>query len=183
MAAPPHAAPVAHPASAAAGATGDDEQKERLEIYKLMVEMADRVSQRRQTANSFYLSVDTLLVSGSAYIGATAPNLKNAMIITAAGVATSLLWVRGIESYRSLNNAKFVVIQGIEQRLCEKPYTDEWARIDPALHDKKHRPFHSTERFVPFLFMAVFVIEGISLLPWRDLIGNLTAFVRSATCP
>lgn len=160
-----------------------DEQKERLDIYKLTVEMADRVSQRRHTANSFYLSVDTLLVSGSTYIGATAPTLKNAVIITAAGIATSLLWMRGIESYRSLNHAKFKVIQGIEKRLCETPFTEEWALIDPARHGKSHRPFYSTERFIPFLFMAVFLLEGGSLLPWHELATKLVALFRSAACP
>ncbi|RDD97660.1 hypothetical protein DTW92_07525 [Paracoccus pantotrophus] len=40
--------------------------KEVLEIYKMLVEMADRVSQRRQSANSFYLTVNTAIIGGAA---------------------------------------------------------------------------------------------------------------------
>ena len=34
------------------------EEKDVLEIYMMLVEMADRVSERRQSANAFYLSVN-----------------------------------------------------------------------------------------------------------------------------
>ena len=147
------------PAVATPSTPSSDEQKERLDIYKLTVEMADRVSQRRHTANSFYLSVDTLLVSGSTYIGATAPTLKNAVIITAAGIATSLLWMRGIESYRSLNNAKFKVIQDSTRKHCHtslsSPSTELTAapiiplevRHSPLLPSKVFPSFQSHEPF------------------------------------
>ena len=34
-----------------------------LEQYKLYVEMADRISSRRQNANSFFLSINTAIVA------------------------------------------------------------------------------------------------------------------------
>ena len=39
-----------------------------LEQYKLYVEMADRISARRQTANSFFLSVNTAIVALLGYL-------------------------------------------------------------------------------------------------------------------
>ena len=38
-----------------------------LEQYKLYVEMADRISQRRQSANNYFLSVNILLFSIMSY--------------------------------------------------------------------------------------------------------------------
>ncbi|GHI47573.1 RipA family octameric membrane protein [Streptomyces albidoflavus] len=40
-----------------------NQRPEVLELYKLAVEMADRVSARRGTANAFFLSVQTALVT------------------------------------------------------------------------------------------------------------------------
>ncbi len=34
-----------------------------LDIYKLYVEMADRISQRRQSANSFFLTLNSVIVA------------------------------------------------------------------------------------------------------------------------
>lgn len=73
------------------------DRTERLEIYKLMVEMADRVSQRRQAANSFYLSINTLLITASAYIGTTAASGRIPFLVCFAGVTISLLWIKAIE--------------------------------------------------------------------------------------
>src|SRR2546426_1964670 len=39
-----------------------------LEQYKLYVEMADRISARRQTANEFFLSVNTVIVALLGYL-------------------------------------------------------------------------------------------------------------------
>ena len=49
-----------------------DETRAIVEIYKMLVDKADNVSQRRQNCNNFYLSVNTALVGASAYISAAA---------------------------------------------------------------------------------------------------------------
>lgn len=133
------------------------DRAERLELYKLMVEMADRVSQRRQVANSFYLSINTLLVGGSAYLGATTASTRTTLLVSLAGVMVCIYWIRAIESYKTLNTAKFSIINEIEDGLVIKPFTDEWAKLDPNGDGKRHKPFHETERFVPRVF-----VEGSS---------------------
>ncbi|MGW1594955.1 RipA family octameric membrane protein [Streptomyces sp. NPDC002343] len=46
------------------GSPAPEQQAETLlDLYKLAVEMADRVSARRGTANAFFLSVQTALVT------------------------------------------------------------------------------------------------------------------------
>ena len=39
-----------------------------LEIYKLYVEMADRISSRRQAANSFFLTINSAIVALVGYV-------------------------------------------------------------------------------------------------------------------
>lgn len=140
---------------------------ERLEIYKLLIEMADRVSQRRQAANSFYLSANTLLVGGSAYLGTLEPSLRNVIVISVAGMAICALWVMNIMSYKTLNEAKFHVINDIELRLVEQPFHDEWKQLTPEQDKKRHRPFHKVEGIVPWVFIAVYGFQTLAVIPWE----------------
>ena len=142
------------------------DRTERLEVYKLMVEMADRVSQRRQAANSFYLTLNTLLVGGSAYLGATPVTARSTVLVPVAGILVSFYWIKAIDSYKTLNTAKFKVINSIEERLVEKPFTMEWRELDPDGDGKRHKPFHKTERIIPKVFMALYVFTALEPLPW-----------------
>ena len=137
----------------------DPDRAERLEIYKLLVEMADRVSQRRQAANSFYLSVNTLLVGGSAFLGTIREKPWNTLMISTAGLAIAVLWLWNIASYKTLNAAKFAVIQDVEKELPLQPFTNEWDKLDPTKAGVRHKPFHTVERLVPWVFVVVYGIQ------------------------
>jgi hypothetical protein len=154
------------------------DRAERLELYKLMVEMADRVSQRRQVANSFYLSINTLLVGGSAYLGTTTASARTTLLISIAGVLVCTYWVKAIESYKTLNTAKFSIINEIETSLVIKPFTDEWSRLDPDGDGKRHKPFHETEKFVPRVFVGMYAFQVIALIPW----GSIWQWFFSKAC-
>lgn len=145
------------------------DRAERLELYKLMVEMADRVSQRRQTANSFYLSINTLLVSGSAYLGTTSSPARTTLLISVAGISICAYWIKSIHSYKTLNEAKFSIINQIEASLVVKPFTDEWARLDPDGDGIRHKPFHEIEKIVPRVFVVMYAFQALTLLPWNSI--------------
>lgn len=147
----------------------DEQPGERLEIYKLLVEMADRVSQRRQAANNFYLSVNTFLVGGSAYLKTLDPSPVTVAIVTVAGLAICALWYQNIQSYRTLNGAKFNVINDIETRLVEQPFHEEWKELDPDNDGERHKPFHQVEGVVPWVFAAVYLALALSIVPWNRL--------------
>ncbi|MCO5065454.1 MAG: hypothetical protein M9924_13720 [Rhizobiaceae bacterium] len=151
------------------------EAEERLEIYRLLVEMADRVSQRRQEANGFYLSINTLLVGGSAYLGTFASTERSIVLISVAGLAICLLWVRNIGSYKTLNAAKFTVITDLEKRMVEQPFTAEWEELDPDRDGDRHKPFHKVEVLVPWIFAVVYGIQLLGQIPFEQLISCLKA--------
>ncbi|MDP9439307.1 MAG: hypothetical protein M3P49_11260 [Actinomycetota bacterium] len=85
---------------------------EYMELYKLAVEMADRVTARRGTANAFFVKVNTALL---AFLGLAELNVE--WPVAVGGVVISLTWALLIKSYRDLNRAKFEVINEAEKRL------------------------------------------------------------------
>ena len=78
-----------------------------IEIYKLYVEMADRVSSRRQAANSFYLTINTAII-GAATFFQVSTSLIRLWLVAVAGAALCLMWIRNIQSYKDLNLGKLV---------------------------------------------------------------------------
>ena len=92
------------------------------ELYKLAVEMADRISARRGAANSFFLTVNTAVL---AVIGAATAR----WYLAAAGIVLCVSWWALLKSYRDLNRAKFSIILAMEKQLPAQVYSDEWQRL------------------------------------------------------
>lgn len=134
------------------------------EQYKLAVEMADRISARRGTANSFFLTVSTAL---AALLGGE--DLR--WYVAVAGIVVAISWWALLRSYRDLNAAKFAVIVALEERLPLQIYGDEWKRLrrDPArfslrpgalgLWLRQYRELGQIERIVPWVFALIYLAE------------------------
>lgn len=137
-----------------------------LEIYKMVVEMADRVSQRRQSANSFYLTVNTAIIGGAAYLSQSQFGDIGTLAVSLAGIVICFLWVRTVTSYKSLNAAKFEVITALEEHLPVSPYKDEWGILHVDGARKKYNPFYKTEILVPAVFGVVHGVQLLVRVPW-----------------
>ncbi|MBS1844261.1 MAG: hypothetical protein JST53_07570 [Actinobacteria bacterium] len=141
-----------------------------MDLYKLAVEMADRISARRGVANSFFLSINTGLV---AVLGAA--DLR--WYVPVSGIAFCITWWALLKSYRELNTAKFEIIVRMEERLPERLFGEEWERLK---RDSPHggsgeekqtrtwagklagyRELGEIERIVPVVFSAIYVAELI----------------------
>lgn len=148
-----------------------------LEMYKLTVEMADRVSSRRASANSFFLTLHTALAAFVGVIGSASeadsadplPPIDSLTVIcvSAAGMVLASAWWILLRSYRDLNTAKFEVINRLEQDLPIRPFSDEWASLksDPV---KRWRPRYAelgfVERTVPIVFVAIYAVLGLRVV-------------------
>ncbi|MEU7649231.1 RipA family octameric membrane protein [Streptomyces huasconensis] len=105
---------------------------EVLELYKLAVDMADRISARRGSANAFFLSVQTTFI---ALISLGFPRVSGAPwwvpppSLSLAGTALSAAWWMQLRSYRDLNTAKFACIIKLEERFPVKIFADEWEEL------------------------------------------------------
>jgi len=121
-----------------------------LDLYKLAVEMADRISARRGLANTFFLTVNTGL---AALLGGD----ELRWYVAGAGIVLCVAWWALLKSYRDLNRAKFGVILAMEQQLPAHPFGDEWNHLEKS----RYRELGQVERIVPVLFALVYVAEII----------------------
>lgn len=135
-----------------------------LELYTTAVEMADRVSARRSSANAFFLTVQTAFV---AVLGVATPTLQEApwwtaLVVSIAGLTLSMSWWLQLRSYRDLNAAKYAVINRIEaEHLPIRAFAEEWEQLkrDPVSRwRRRYAELGTVERVVPVVFAALYVV-------------------------
>ena len=107
---------------------GEKFNEHLLEQYKLYVEMADRVSERRMQTNKFYISLLSGLLALFPILVSVGTSKQTVILIILPllGIALCILWYINILSYRQLNSGKFKVIHEIEQYLPFPCYDKEW---------------------------------------------------------
>lgn len=148
-------------------------QAHLLDQYKLYVEMADRISARRQTANSYFLSVNTALLGFIGYV-----SMKDSgdylWLLGMAGLSLSYAWHRLILSYQGLNTAKFNVVHAIEKRLPIVAYDAEWNAVGRGKNHELYKPFTNVELNVPWVFVALHGFVVLRTVQWKaawDAVG------------
>ena len=100
-----------------------------------LIQMADKVSDRRGIANTFFLSLNTFLLT----VLGVLPQLKSniieftmvwIIIVAIAGVTFCITWFMLIRYYAKLNEAKFAVINEIEKKLPVTVFNTEWKYLE-----------------------------------------------------
>jgi hypothetical protein len=133
-------------------------QNHLLEQYKLYVEMADRISQRRGTANTFFLTINTAIIGALGTFIKDVPRPAFLAFVFAAIVLCSV-WIGLIQSYRNLNSAKFKVIGALERKLPASPYwLAEWTALGQGEKKKLYIPLTALEPYVPLAFIAAYLL-------------------------
>ena len=151
---------------------GSSYEDHLLDMYKLYVEMADRISSRRQSANSYFLSISTALVAAAGLTQRHALSVqqwKLPLVIAVAGIVLSYLWYRLVKSYRDLNSGKFEVVHHIESMLPIRPYDAEWKAIGEGKDAKLYKPFTHIEVGVPWVFLFLHLLLALLAIPWSCL--------------
>lgn len=143
---------------------------EVIDLYKLSVEMADRISNRRGQANQFYLTLQSALLGVPAIFGVLGDaelDVLRATFLAVVGAITSITWWLQLRSYRDLNSAKFEVINRIEAAYFQvRPFSEEWASLkkDPVeTWRERYAELGTIERIVPFVFLGVNVVLAITV--------------------
>jgi len=119
----------------------DDDTGTILELYKTVVEMADRLSARRAGANTFFLTLNTALAAVVGIVSSARKPPPHGNVpsfdpfglgVTAvAGIIFALVWWLLLRYYRRLSKAKWDVINKLEERLPASPFSDEWKGMYP----------------------------------------------------
>jgi hypothetical protein len=139
-----------------------------LEQYKLYVEMADRISERRQSANSYFLSVNSAILAFVGYV-TSKESSDYLWLLGIAGATLSFLWYRLIRSYRDLNTAKFKVVHQIEKKLPISPYDAEWNAMGRGENPTLYKPVSHIEGGVPWVFLILHAYVVFRTFPWSSL--------------
>jgi hypothetical protein len=117
------------------GVEKDKYTEHLMEQYKLFIHMADKVSDRRGAANTFFLSLNSFLLTVLGILPQLESNIVEftivwIMIVAIAGVTFCITWFMLIRYYAKLNEAKFAVINKIEEQLPVTMYNTEWKYLD-----------------------------------------------------
>lgn len=138
--------------------------------YKIYLEMADRISSRRQTANSFFITINTLLITLAAYAKSAIEAETFLYVVTSlAGALICYVWYRLVLSYKNLNSAKFKIVHAIERELPYRLFDAEWDAVGQGKDKKLYHPFTSLEMRIPWIFLAIHILVLVYVLPWCEL--------------
>jgi hypothetical protein len=135
---------------------GDGYQAHLLEQYKLYVESAQKVTDRRITTGNYLLTVNSFLltvfgVASSQHLGGVW-----VAIVPLAGVLVSFTWYSLVVFYRNLGARKYKVIHQLEGFLPVAPFRCEWQ----STHDEagRHTGVTYLERLIPLAFAGIYIV-------------------------
>lgn len=138
-----------------------------LDQYKLYVEMADRISQRRGLANTFFLTLNTTIFTlvGMFWRDRPAGSSWWLAFPLVAVLGQCFTWFYLVRSYRLLNSAKFAVIGALETRLPASPYwRAEWYELGEGQDPTKYWPLTHIEKWIPILFGVTYVAGFVAVV-------------------
>lgn len=139
---------------------GESFKADLFEQYKLYVESAEKISDRRVAANNYLLTVNAFLVTLYGLVAASRFNSFWTILVPVAGLLVALTWHRIITSYRDLNTVKFNVIHELEQQMPAALYAYEWHKAE-AGRGKAYHPLSHLERWVPIIFIVLYMLLAL----------------------
>jgi hypothetical protein len=126
------------------------------EQYKLAVEMADRMSAKREAANKFFVGLVSAFGGLYALLNDAPLLLRTAWeyVLPMLAICWCVLWWFTIRHYRRLNQIKWKVIEEeLESNLPLKPF-----RSEDALLGKRRFGLTKLELIIPVIVGLVFVL-------------------------
>lgn len=136
--------------------------------YRLLVGTSEALVVRRQGVNTFFLSVNSLILAAVGLLLRTgtlsAAEAFGLICLSLGGFVLCFFWRRLISSFRQLSEGKFAVIHALEKRLPARVFIAEWAALGYGKHPEKYRPFTKTEANTPLVFAALHLIFVVALI-------------------
>jgi hypothetical protein len=143
---------------------GNNYYSHYFEQYKMYVESTERISDRRQNANNFFLTINTILISifGLSFQIKILDDYNWVRIILALlGVAICIIFWFLLNAYKQINSGKFKVIHEIEKNLPLALYDYEWKILGEGKNKKIYYPFSHIELLIPWIFGLIYLGLGV----------------------
>ncbi len=144
-----------------------DQNSNRFDLYKMMVETSESLIERRQKTNTFFITImgSILTVGGLLHkIGIlTLNSVGFVFFYSVVGLLLCNSWRNLLDNYGKLNTAKFQVILHLEKLLGDQIFNAEWIALGKGMRSEKYRSFTKTEKNVPLYIAIIFFILTISI--------------------
>ena len=121
--------------------------------WQTCVEMANSVSQRRDTMNNIFVTLNLAIMAAVSMVW----DIKSILILV-AGCAICGLWILFIQNYKRLNTAKFEIINKMERDLPYQPFNIKWEKLK---NNKEYKDSTKLERFLPIMFIILYIVTII----------------------
>jgi len=139
---------------------GNDYKCHFFEQYKLYVESAEKISDRRQAVNNYFITINTALITllGLSFqIKAFERIGIFRSLIAFVGIIICVIFWFLLRSYKQLNTGKFKVIHEIEHHLPLALYDYEWKILEEGKNRKVYYPFSHIELLIPWVFGFIYL--------------------------
>jgi len=146
---------------------GQEYRNHLLAQYQLYVESADKISDRRQNANNYFITVNTVLISilGLLFQVKIFENIfLIKFLVSLIGIIICVIFWYLLRSYKQLNAGKFKVIHEIEQKLPLALFDYEWHILKEGKEKKIYFPFSHIEIIIPWVFGVIYFIFALIFL-------------------
>lgn len=127
-----------------------------LSQWQTCVEMANSVSERRDTMNNLFVTVNLAIIAAISIMW----DVKT-IVLAIAGIVVCVIWAFFIRNFKLLNAAKFDVINSIEKNLPVSAFNLEWEILNS---NKKYKEGTKLERFFPIAFCFLYFVMLIILI-------------------
>lgn len=127
-----------------------------LSQWQTCVEMANSISQRRDTMNNIFITLNLALVTATSVVW----DFKSVFMLI-SGIVVCILWILFIRNFKILNTEKFKVIMDLEKKLPMKPFESEWNLL---CKNKKYKEGTQLEKILPIMFITLYTAALILLL-------------------
>jgi len=143
---------------------GEKYKDHLFEQYRLYVESADKISDRRQNANNYFITINTALITLLSL--SFQLNILKQMgwfrsLLSLVGIIICVIFWFLLRSYKQMNSGKFKVIHHIEQYLPLALYDYEWKILGEGKNKKIYYPFSHIELLIPWVFGIIYLALGI----------------------
>ena len=131
------------------------------EQYKMLVDNAEKVSDKRMIANNYFLTINTALISLTGLLlSINFLSVKQwfVCLVGGMGLLICIIWFLIIMSYKQLNSGKFKLIHKLEKKLPVKLFADEWKILGEGSSIKKYIPLSHIEAGVPIVFGILYLV-------------------------
>ena len=134
----------------------EDKKQDVLAIWQTCIEMANGVSQRRDTMNNLFVTLNIAVIAAVSWMW----DVKT-VFLCVAGLVICVVWLLYINNFKRLNAAKFRVIYDLEERLGVTPFKDEW---DILKKTKRYLEGTKLERILPIAFALGYAVVFVILI-------------------